>query len=102
VALFSIGDDKSPGPNGFSSMFFKKAWDVIGSDFCATAQNFFCSCKLLRQVNHSIIDFVPKSAHVSSPNDFKPISYCNVIYKVISKILTARITGVLETIISPL
>ncbi|GJV97696.1 putative reverse transcriptase domain, reverse transcriptase zinc-binding domain protein, partial [Tanacetum coccineum] len=31
-ALFSMGDDKAPSPNGFTSAFFKKAWDVVGTD----------------------------------------------------------------------
>nr|XP_043612922.1 uncharacterized protein LOC122584908 [Erigeron canadensis] len=26
-AMFSIGDNKAPGPDGFSSAFFKKTWD---------------------------------------------------------------------------
>ena len=34
AALFSIGVDKSPGPDGFSSAFFKKSWNIIGDDFC--------------------------------------------------------------------
>jgi hypothetical protein len=32
-ALFSIGNDKASGPDGFSSLFFKKSWDVVGGDF---------------------------------------------------------------------
>jgi hypothetical protein len=42
-ALFSIGDAKSPGPDGYSSLFFKSSWDVVGQDLCATVQDFFKS-----------------------------------------------------------
>nr|GEY36281.1 RNA-directed DNA polymerase, eukaryota, reverse transcriptase zinc-binding domain protein [Tanacetum cinerariifolium] len=31
-ALFDIGDNKSPGPDGYSSVFFKNAWDIIGKN----------------------------------------------------------------------
>nr|GEW43072.1 putative reverse transcriptase domain, reverse transcriptase zinc-binding domain protein [Tanacetum cinerariifolium] len=31
-AVFSIGDDKSPGPNGFTPAFFKEAWNIIAND----------------------------------------------------------------------
>jgi len=47
-ALFSIGNDKAPGPDGFSSLFFKKSWDVVGGGFCAAVQDFFSSGKLLK------------------------------------------------------
>jgi hypothetical protein len=40
-ALFSIGDHKSPGPDGYSSFFFKNSWDVVGQDLCAAVQDFF-------------------------------------------------------------
>ncbi|XP_022014922.1 uncharacterized protein LOC110914438 [Helianthus annuus] len=33
-AMFDIGDNKASGPDGFSSVFFKKAWDTVGSDVC--------------------------------------------------------------------
>jgi hypothetical protein len=32
--LFSIGNDKAPGPDGYSSIFFKKSWDIVEADFC--------------------------------------------------------------------
>ena len=80
IALFSIGIDKSSGPNGYSSYFFKKAWDVIGEEFCVIVWDFFVFGQLLKQINHSIIALVPKSANVTSTNNFQPISYCNVVY----------------------
>ncbi|GFZ03333.1 hypothetical protein Acr_15g0019410 [Actinidia rufa] len=36
-------EDKAPGPNGFSSCFFKKAWDIVGSDFTTVVLGFFSS-----------------------------------------------------------
>ncbi|XP_074305636.1 uncharacterized protein LOC141640856 [Silene latifolia] len=38
--LFSIPNDKAPGPDGYSSQFFKASWDQIGVDFCEAIQNF--------------------------------------------------------------
>jgi hypothetical protein len=100
MALFSIGDDKSPGPDRYS-FFFKKSWDVVGQNLCAAVRDFFQSGQLLKQINHSIIALVPKSAHVSNTNDFRAISYCNVVYKIISKILADRMGHALAGIISP-
>lgn len=33
AALDVIGKDKSPGPDGYGSLFFKKAWNIVGG-FC--------------------------------------------------------------------
>jgi hypothetical protein len=99
--VFSIENEKAPDPDGYSS-FFKQAWSVVGGDFCAAVQDFFHSGKLLKQVSHSIIALVPKSENVSSPSDFRPISCCNVIYKVIAKILASRLAQALQDIVSPM
>nr|GEX06939.1 hypothetical protein [Tanacetum cinerariifolium] len=31
-AMFSIGDNRAPGPDGYLSAFFKKGWDIVGND----------------------------------------------------------------------
>jgi hypothetical protein len=99
--LFSIGNEKALGLDGYSSLFFKKAWSIVGGDFCAAVKDFFASRELLKQVNHSIIALVPKSSNANLVADFRSISYCNVIYKVISKILAGRMAHVLQDIVSP-
>ncbi|KAJ8770887.1 hypothetical protein K2173_021802 [Erythroxylum novogranatense] len=40
-ALFSIGSEKAPGPDGFSSEFFKRQWPCVGPSVCAAVQEFF-------------------------------------------------------------
>ena len=74
----------------------------MGRDLCVVVQDFFISSRLLKQINHSIIAFVPKLANVSSTSDFRSISCCNVIYKVIAKILVGHLAHVLSGIISPM
>ncbi|GJV16133.1 putative reverse transcriptase domain-containing protein [Tanacetum coccineum] len=41
-ALFSIDDNKASGPDGYSSMFFKAAWNVVGQDLCSAVKEFLC------------------------------------------------------------
>ncbi|KAL0368410.1 UNVERIFIED_CONTAM: Retrovirus-related Pol polyprotein from type-2 retrotransposable element R2DM [Sesamum calycinum] len=54
---------------------------------------------MLRQLNHTIIALVPKSEHSPSVADYRPISCCNVIYKVITKIIADRLSPALEQLI---
>lgn len=92
-AMFSIGNDRAPGPDGFTSAFFKKSWDVVGQDVCLAIHDFFNCSRLLKEVNHTIIALIPKVPSPSKVTDFRPISCCNVIYKCISKIIANRIKG---------
>jgi len=42
-ALWSIPTHKSPGPDGYSSGFFKATWEHTGTLFCNAIQDFFHS-----------------------------------------------------------
>ncbi|GJY38952.1 ribonuclease H-like domain-containing protein [Tanacetum coccineum] len=59
-AMFSIGDEKASGPDGFTSLFFKKALDIVGEDVCNEVQDFFRNGKLLYELNYTIISLLPK------------------------------------------
>nr|GEV25545.1 hypothetical protein [Tanacetum cinerariifolium] len=59
-AVFEIDGDKALGLDGFSFEFFKKAWDVIGKDFCSAVKEFFRSGKLLGEINATLIALIPK------------------------------------------
>ncbi|XP_074288508.1 uncharacterized protein LOC141613665 [Silene latifolia] len=100
ACLFSIPSCKSPGPDGYNSQFYKDAWDVVGDEICASIINFFDSGQLLSQINATVITLIPKIDRPTSVVHYRPISCCNVLYKVISKILCARLALVLHDIIS--
>ncbi|GKA59381.1 RNA-directed DNA polymerase, eukaryota, reverse transcriptase zinc-binding domain protein [Tanacetum coccineum] len=94
-AIFDIDDAKAPGPDGFSAAFFKKSWNVIGSDICMAVKEFFMSGRLLGEVNVTLISLIPKIQTPNKVTDFRPIACCNVLYKCISKVLTNRIKPIL-------
>ncbi|KAL0290050.1 UNVERIFIED_CONTAM: Retrovirus-related Pol polyprotein from type-2 retrotransposable element R2DM, partial [Sesamum radiatum] len=100
-AMFDIEEDKAPGPDGFSSGFIKAAWPIVGEDISKAIMDFFTTGKLLKQVNATVLTLIPKVRTPHSVADFRPISCCNVIYKVISKILVCRFREILDLLISP-
>ena len=101
AALFSIPDNKSPGPDGYNSFFFKHCWSIIGTDFLAAVRYFFTNNCLPRCVNATRIALVPKVENPSCMNDFRPISCCTVIYKCISKVIALRLKASLADVIGP-
>ncbi|GJW90404.1 RNA-directed DNA polymerase, eukaryota, reverse transcriptase zinc-binding domain protein [Tanacetum coccineum] len=60
MAMFDIDESKAPGPDGYTSAFFKKAWSVIGSDICKAVKEFFRSGRMLGEVNATLISLIPK------------------------------------------
>ncbi|XP_074290286.1 uncharacterized protein LOC141617016 [Silene latifolia] len=99
--VFSIPDDKSPGPDGYSSCFFKAGWEIIKGELCTAVQDFFQNEQLLKQVNNTNLILIPKVKNPTSVKEFRPLACCNTIYKIISKLLFARLAPILPKIISP-
>ncbi|GAA0162662.1 hypothetical protein LIER_18702 [Lithospermum erythrorhizon] len=98
-ALFDIGNEKAPGPDGFSSAFFISRWDLVGGDVCRAVREFFITGVLLKNWNHTILALLPKVTGSPRVSDFQPIGLTNVLYKVITKILSRRLSLFLPKLI---
>ncbi|GJS41527.1 reverse transcriptase domain-containing protein [Tanacetum coccineum] len=98
--IFSMGNEKSPGPDGFIAVFFKEAWDIVGLDVINAVKEFFISGKLLKEINHTIIALIPKVPSPTRINDYRPISCCNVLLKCITKIISNRLKDCLKHLVS--
>ncbi|XP_021994822.1 uncharacterized protein LOC110891434 [Helianthus annuus] len=99
-AIFAIGNDKAPGPDGYTAAFFKSSWDIVGTDVTNAVMDFFNAGRLLQEINHTLIVLLPKMTTPATVKDFRPIACCNVIYKCISKILSDRLKVALNDIVS--
>ena len=64
-------------------------------------QEFFQTGHLLKELNTTILALVPKVPNPSRMTNFRPISYCNTLYKIIMKIIANWIKTILPDIISP-
>nr|GEW63851.1 hypothetical protein [Tanacetum cinerariifolium] len=100
-AMFSMGNDKSLGPNGFTAAFFKGTWDIIGVDAIKAVKEFFTNDSLLKELNHTIIALIPKVNSPARVTHYRPISCCNVLFKCISKIIANHLKGSLKRLVSP-
>jgi len=100
-AMFSIGNNKAPGSDGFPAKFYKVAWGILGIDVLVAIRNFFYTYRLSKELNHTIIALIPKVPNASSVTEFRPISCCNVLFKCITKIIVNRMKDSLNSLISP-
>lgn len=90
---------RAPGPNGYPHIFYEKCWHIFGEEVVELVQNCFRFGELTPGMNHSFLALAPKVKHPSIRSDYKPIALCNVLYKVVTKILTSRISPFLNCLI---
>lgn len=99
-ALFQMHPNKAPGPDGMHALFFQKFWNIIIRDVVSFVQGWWRGNCDLEEVNRTCVVLIPKCNDPKNMGEFRPISLCNVLYKIISKTLANKLKPFLESIIS--
>ena len=97
--IFKMNPLKALGPDDMPGLFFKKFWHIVRIQLIQTVQNFFRDGWLLKDMNKTFITLIPKVQGAYNFGHFRPISLCNFCYKVISRILVARLRPLLDKLI---
>eukprot|EP00253_Pinus_taeda_P030366 PITA_30366 len=99
-AVKDMPNGKAPGPNGFTIDFYKACWEIIKTEVWEVVEDSRCSSSILKSFNSAFITLIPKEEEANTPSKFRPIALCNVLYKIISKVIANRLKPILRDIIS--
>ncbi|XP_050277977.1 uncharacterized protein LOC126719473 [Quercus robur] len=99
-AIKQMAPFKAQGPDSMPPLFYQHYWDLIGEDVSQSVLTFLNSASLPEHLNHTFITLIPKKKNLEHASEFRPISLCNVLYKIFSKVLANRLKRILPKIIT--
>lgn len=102
ATLWSIKPFKSPGLDGLHAGFFQRFWLLVGGSVREIVKEAFCYGEVPEFLNKTLVTLIPKHPSATNLSNFQPISLCNTVYKLITKIFVAQIRPLLSDLISPM
>eukprot|EP00253_Pinus_taeda_P028072 PITA_28072 len=94
-------NDKSPGSDGWTIEFYLAFYELINQDLLRVVEECRESGTMYNAINSTFIALIPKSDSSASFDDYRPISLCNCLYKIISKIIANLLRPILSHHIPP-
>ncbi|GAU36827.1 hypothetical protein TSUD_320640 [Trifolium subterraneum] len=90
---------KSPGPDGFNFAFIKEFWEIMKHDVRIMFDQFHGNACLPKSLLSYFLTLIPKVNSPQDLGDFRPISLLGCLYKMIAKVLAARLARVIGELI---
>lgn len=88
--LWSLKPLKAPGPNGLHAGFFQAYWNVVGDTVIKEVKEIFANSVMPSHLNETLISLIPKRLGANSLAAFRPISLCNIVYKIVTKLIVKK------------
>ena len=76
---------KASGPDGYPAHFFQCHWEVCGDDVTNVVLKIVEGIETTECINETVLVLILKVKHPTLSSQFRPISLCNVLYKIASK-----------------
>lgn len=99
-ALVQMCPTKAPGPDGLPAAFYRKHWTIVKQEVITTCLHILNTAGTIAPLNHTFIALIPKTAKPRKVTEFRPISLCNVIYRIVTKTMANRLKTILHTVIN--
>lgn len=91
---------KLPRLDNFNPSFYQTYWHIVGEEVTLVVLKFLNEGIFDNCINHNFIVLILKIKNPIKASNFMPISLCNMIYKLVSKVLDNRLKRFLLYIIS--
>ena len=93
---------KAPSPDGMHASFYQRNWNIVKEVVVREVCSIFSSGVMPNHLNQTLITLIPKCTGDDYLGLFRPISLCNTIYKIVTKLIVQRIRPLLDKLVSPL
>jgi hypothetical protein len=100
VCALSFQKGKESGSRWVDRRILHIFFDLVGEDLLAMVEESRLLGSIVGGLNSTFLTLIPKANKPSSFEDFRPISLCNLCYKIISKIIANRIKPFLSEMLS--
>jgi hypothetical protein len=85
-AIYQMHPLKTPSPDGLPTMFYQKYRHIVGEDVQNLALGILNNGQT-QDINKTFLVLISKGKNPSSLKDFRLVSLCNVIMKIVTKVI---------------
>jgi len=90
---------RSLGPDGWMVDFFLYFFNMVEKDLLRIVEDIILEGKVLGNINSTCIAIILEKYSHESFNEYHMISLCNMIYKIISKVVDLSLKPILSRVI---
>lgn len=100
IAMRQMAPLKALGQDGFGACVFHKHWKVVGNDVYATVLHILYGNSMTSLLNQTFIPLIPIVKNPDFVDKFRPISLCNILYKLVFKTIVNHLKPLMSSLIS--